>query len=219
MGACRQAPSPAKCYIGAMSIRQARIAALAALGIAVLALAAGYALWHRNGGAASGSQSAGLATIGGPFSLTDQNGRTVTDQDFRGKFMLVYFGYTFCPDACPTALLQMGQALDRLGADGDQVQPVFVTIDPERDTVEQLKTYAGNFHPRLEALTGTPQQIAQAAKAYRVYYARAADSGSTDYLMDHTSIIYLIGRDGRYLTHFTHQSTTDQIVAGIRKYL
>jgi protein SCO1/2 len=202
-----------------MSLRNVRIAALAALGLAIVAIAIAYVFWHRTGGGAADSRSTGLATIGGAFALTDQNGRAVTDQDYRGQLVLVYFGYTFCPDACPTALLQMGQAIDRMGADGNQVQPVFITIDPARDTAEQLKIYAANFHPRLAALTGTPQQIAQAAKAYRVYYARAADAGAADYLMDHTSIIYLIGRDGRYLTHFTHQSTPDQIAAGIRKYL
>jgi protein SCO1/2 len=201
-----------------MSLKAARLAAFAALGIAIVAIAAAYLYWHREG-TTSGGPTSGIAAIGGAFTLTDQNGRTVTDQDFRGKLMLVYFGYTFCPDACPTALLQMGQALDTLGADGDAVQPVFITVDPERDTVEQLKTYAANFHPRLAALTGSPAQTAQAAKAYRVYYARAADSGTTDYLMDHTSIIYLMGRDGRYLTHFTHASTPEQIAAAIRKHL
>ena len=201
-----------------MNLKSARIAAFAALGLAVLASAAAYLYWHRDG-ASPGGAGTGIAAIGGAFTLTDQNGRTVTDQDFRGKLMLVYFGYTFCPDACPTALLQMGQALDRLGPDAEQVQPVFITIDPARDTVEQLKIYASNFHPRLVALTGAASQIAQAAKAYRVYYARAADAGTTDYLMDHTSIIYLMGRDGRYLTHFTHQSTPDQIATTIRKHL
>ena len=200
-----------------MTLKSARIAAFAALGLAVLVSAAAYLYWHRGG--SSAAPTVGLTTIGGPFTLTDQNGRAVTDQDFRGKLMLVYFGYTFCPDACPTALLQMGQALDRLGSEGDAVQPVFITIDPARDTQEQLHIYASNFHPRLVALTGSPQQIAQAAKAYRVYYAKAADSGTTDYLMDHTSIIYLMSRDGRYLTHFTHQSTPDQMVATIRKHL
>lgn len=201
-----------------MNLRSARIAAFAALGLVVLISAAAYFYWHRDG-ASPGATRAGLTAIGGPFALTDQNGRTVTDRDYRGKFMLVYFGYTFCPDACPTALLQIGQALDRLGPSGDAVQPIFITIDPARDTQEQLKSYAANFHPRLVALTGTPAQIAQVAKAYRVYYAKAADSGTTDYLMDHTSIIYLMDREGGYLTHFTHLSTPDQIATAIRKYL
>lgn len=201
-----------------MTLKTTRIAAFAALGLAVLISAAAYFYWHSEGGS-SAARNAGLTAIGGPFTLTDQNGRAVSDRDFRGKLMLVYFGYTFCPDACPTALLQMGQALDRLGSEGEAVQPVFITIDPARDTQEQLKTYASNFHPRLVALTGSPAQIAQVAKAYRVYYAKAADSGTTDYLMDHTSIIYLMSRDGRYLTHFTHQSTPDQMVATIRKHL
>lgn len=201
-----------------MSLKAVRIAAFAALGLVILLSAGAYYYWHREG-AGAGSPGAGIASIGGAFTLIDQNGRTVTDQDFRGKLMLVYFGYTYCPDACPTALLQIGQALDKLSADGNDVQPVFITVDPDRDTVEQLKLYAANFHPRLVALTGPAPQIAQAAKAYRVYYARAADAGTTDYLVDHTSIIYLMARDGRYLTHFTHASTADQIATAIRKHL
>ena len=201
-----------------MTLKTARIAAFAALGLAVLISAAAYLYWHREGGS-SAAPSAGLTAIGGPFTLTDQNGRAVSGQDFRGKLMLVYFGYTFCPDACPTALLQMGQALDRLGPGGEAVQPVFITIDPARDTQEQLKTYASNFHPRLVALTGTKEETAQAAKSYRVYYAKQKAETTTEYLVDHSSIIFLMGRDGRYLTHFSHGSPPSAIAAELRKRL
>jgi protein SCO1/2 len=159
-------------------------------------------------------------SIGGEFSLVDQNGVTRHPADFRGKLMLVYFGYTFCPDACPTALQDMSHAIDLLGPKGEAVQPIFVTIDPARDTVEQMKLYASNFHPRLMALTGTPEQIAEAAKAYRVYYEKGKSTGgSNDYLMDHTIFIYLMGRDGRYLSHFPPGTTAEQMAAAIEKRL
>jgi protein SCO1 len=158
-------------------------------------------------------------SIGGEFTLVDQNGVTRHPADFRGKLMLVYFGYTFCPDACPTALQDMSHAIDLLGSKGDAVQPIFITIDPARDTVEQMKLYASNFHPRLIALTGTPEQIAEAAKAYRVYYEKAKSTGDNDYLMDHTVFIYLMGRDGKYLSHFPPGITAEQMAAAIEKRL
>jgi len=175
--------------------------------------------WFRPQGGGEGG-GVGPAAIGGPFRLTDQNGQTRIDADFRGKLMLIYFGYAFCPDACPTALQAMTVALNRLGPAADQVVPIFITVDPERDTPEQLKRYAENFHSRLVALTGTADEVAAAAKAYRVYYAKQKTPDVTGgYLMDHTSIIYLMGRDGRYLSHFTHTSAPDAIAAEIKKYL
>ena len=118
----------------------------------------------------------GTALVGGPFSLTDQDGRKVTDKDFLGKYMLVFFGYTYCPDICPTELQVMSAALDNLGAKADDIQPIFITFDPQRDTPEVLKQYVTNFHPRLIALTGTPEEIAVAAKAYRVFYSKLENS-------------------------------------------
>ncbi|HXP13536.1 MAG TPA: SCO family protein [Stellaceae bacterium] len=187
--------------------------------LAVLAvLLAGFA--YENGWFGGGEiNPAAALPIGGPFSLTDQNGAARQDSDFRGKLMLVYFGYSFCPDACPTALQDMSQALDLLGAKGDAVQPIFITIDPARDTVEQMKLYADNFHPRLLALTGTPEQIAAAARAYRVYYEKSKSTTGNDYLMDHSSYIYLMGRDGRYVSHFPPGTTAQQIAAAIEKRL
>jgi protein SCO1/2 len=177
--------------------------------------------WLRPGAQPGESRGAGVAAVGGPFRLIDQDGKERTERDFRGQFMLVYFGFAFCPDACPTALQAMTVALNQLGKDADQVVPIFITVDPERDTVAQMKTYAQNFHPRLVALTGSPDRIAEAAKNYRVYYAKQKDPNVTadGYLMDHTSIIYLMGRDGRYLAHYTHNSSPGAIAAEIRKYI
>lgn len=177
------------------------------------------ALWlaPEAGGGREGSVTGG-ALVGGPFTLTDQNGRRVGDADFRGKLMLVYFGYTFCPDICPTTLLDMTQAMDALGKDAEQVQPIFITVDPARDTQSALKEYLVNFHPRMLGLTGTAEEVQAAAKSYRVYYANASGK-ERDYLMDHTSIVYLMDRQGRYLTHFSSNVRGEQMAAAIRKFL
>jgi len=163
-------------------------------------------------------ESVGVS-IGGPFTLTDQNGAVRHDSEFRGRLMLVYFGYTYCPDACPAALNLMTAAMDHLGKAADAVQPIFITVDPERDTVAQMKTYASNFTPRLLALTGTPDEIAAAARAYRVYFQKVAGEGKDDYSMDHSAFVYLMGRDGRYLTHFGPEVTAEQMAAAIQKFL
>jgi cytochrome oxidase Cu insertion factor (SCO1/SenC/PrrC family) len=169
-------------------------------------------------GAGDGDSGLGVA-IGGPFTLVDQNDVVRHDSDFRGELMLIYFGYTFCPDACPTALQNMSAALDELGDGAKAVRPIFVTVDPERDTVPQMKLYAANFHPRLVALTGSAEQTAAAARAYRIYYDKALHGAELDYLVDHSSFIYLMGRDGRYLAHFGPDVTADAMAAAIKKYL
>lgn len=159
--------------------------------------------------------------IGGDFTLVDQNGVTRHAADFRGKLMLVYFGYTYCPDACPTALQDMSQAIDLLGEKGAEVRPIFITVDPDRDTPAQMKLYAENFHPRLVALTGTPEQINVAARAYRVYYQKEKPSSpkADDYLMDHSGFIYLMGRDGRYVSHFSPGVTAEEMAKAIATHL
>jgi len=168
----------------------------------------------------AGLASIGQATVGGPFSLVDQDGKRVTDQDFRGRYMLVFFGFTYCPDVCPSALQVISAALDKLGDKASRVTPVLITVDPERDTPEQLKSYVASFHPRLVGLTGTPQEIEAVARAYRAYYRKVKDERSTaGYTIDHTSIIYLMGPDGRFVSHFTHVSSVDTIVAGLSRYL
>lgn len=172
-------------------------------------------------GTARDGQSSGTPLVGGAFTLIDQDGKTRTQADFAGKIMLVYFGYTFCPDVCPTGLQRLAEGLDVLTeAERAQVAPVFVTIDPARDTVPVLKEYVAQFHPNLIGLTGTAEQVAVAAKAYRVYYRKSDQTkDQADYLMDHSSIIFVMGPDGGYRAHFTHESKPEDIAAGVRKAL
>ncbi|HYZ63022.1 MAG TPA: SCO family protein [Acetobacteraceae bacterium] len=152
--------------------------------------------------------------IGGPFELVDGAGRTVTEQQFRGKWMLVYFGYTHCPDACPTALQDMANAMDLLGEKKRDVALVFITVDPERDTPAVMKDYVSGFEAPITALSGTPEQVARAAKAYRVYYAKHPTKDGYD--MDHSSIIYVMDPRGRFVANFTHESSPEQIAARLR---
>lgn len=159
--------------------------------------------------------SHGTAAIGGPFTLVDQDGRTVTDKDFRGKWMLIYFGYTFCPDVCPTSLAAMAAALPQLGAAGDKVQPVFITVDPDRDTPKLLKDYVAAFHPRLIGLTGSPEQVQAAARAYKVYAKKAPVQGGEGYTMDHSSVVYLMDPEGKFATHFAHGTLPADMAKGI----
>jgi protein SCO1/2 len=162
--------------------------------------------------------------LGGPFTLTDHNRKTVTDATYRGKYLLVYFGYTFCPDMCPTGLQSMSLALDKLGGDAARVQPLFITIDPARDTPAKLKQYVAMFHPSIVGLTGTAEQIAAVAKEYQVYYAReesgdedeSEDTGD-DYIMDHSTLIYLMGPDGKFIQTFPENADPDALVAALQK--
>jgi cytochrome oxidase Cu insertion factor (SCO1/SenC/PrrC family) len=185
---------------------------------AVLLIAAGlggYAWMNRH---MQGTGGTGVALVGGPFTLTDQDGRKVSEKDFLGRYMLVFFGFTYCPDICPTELQVMMAALDSMGPQAAKIQPVFVSIDPERDTPEVLKAYVGNFGPRLIGLTGTPEEIAAVAKAYRVYYAKAGDQSSPDsYLMDHSSIIYLMGPDGSFVKHFPFTTDAAKLSAELKE--
>src|ERR1700745_3873184 len=158
------------------------------------------------------------SAIGGPFHLTDQNGKTVTDADLKGKWSLIYFGYTHCPDACPTALNDISIALSELGPKRDAVRPVFLTVDPERDTPESLKAYVTSFDAPILALTGTAEQVAQAAKGYRVYYAKHPEAGG-DYSMDHSSVIYVMDPEGRFTASFTHESAPEQISERLKKLI
>lgn len=180
----------------------------------LIALLVGYA-FNMTGGK---SVVTGKALIGGPFELVDQDGQTRTEKDFLGQNLLIYFGYTFCPDVCPTELAKIAAAVDFLPADAN-VTPVFITIDPERDGVAEVKAYAEAFHPRTVGLTGTLEQVRTAAKAYRVYFAKSDASDSTEYLMDHSSIIYFMDTSGEYVAHFTLESTPAEIAARVREAL
>jgi protein SCO1/2 len=198
----------------AMPSRQNLVFALVVLLIAAVTGAG--ALWLTRS-LPDGPIVSGEALVGGPFTLTDQNGKRVTDQDFRGKYTLIFFGFTFCPDVCPSELQVMSAALDELGPVGEKIQPIFITIDPARDTPEAMKLYVSNFHPRLIGLTGSDADIAAVAKAYRVYYAKAKDTeNSPDYQMDHSTILYLIGPDGKFVKHFTYNTDVKALADGLR---
>jgi len=191
-----------------------------AIGIAVIAgvvVGVGLRLVMPGG---DGVRTVGIADIGGPFHLIDQNGKPRSDGDFRGKLMLVEFGYTFCPDICPLGLQLFADVMDGLGPDADQVQPIFITVDPKRDTPDQLRDYVAHFSPRILGLTGSDQDIATVAREYRVYYKLGADHDTNpNYTVDHSAILYLMGRDGRFLTHFTHETPVDRVVSTIRSKL
>jgi len=151
--------------------------------------------------------------IGGDFEMVNHRGETVTQETFKGRHMLVYFGYTFCPDVCPTELQAVTVALNDMGKKADAITPVFVTIDPERDDVAAVREYIGFFHPRLVGLTGTPAQVEAITDAFGVFYAKARDTGETsDYLMDHSSLIFLMDEDGRYVTHI-RTGTAPEVIA------
>ena len=160
------------------------------------------------------------ALIGGPFRLVDHTGVIRSNKDYKGKLMLVYFGYTHCPDICPGDLQIMSAALDQLGTRAKNIVPLFITVDPERDTVKQLSGYVSYFHKSLVGLTGSVTDIAAAAKAYRVYYGKVENKENpSNYLMNHSSLIYLMDTEGNYLTHFNHGTPIKKIVERISKYL
>lgn len=158
------------------------------------------------------------APIGGPFTLTDQQGKSVTDADFRGKFMLVYFGYSFCPDVCPTTLNEVMKVYRELSPEQQaRLAPIFITVDPARDTVDQMNQYVTSFSPALIGLTGTADQIAAAERGYHVYARKAGKE--PNYTMDHTSILYLMDQDGKFLRHFNGDAPSEEIAKGLREAL
>jgi protein SCO1 len=156
----------------------------------------------------------------GPFSLVDHNGKPVTDRDFRGKFMLVFFGYTSCPDVCPMDLQIIAQALDELGKAGDRLQPIFISIDPARDTPEIVAEYASHFHPRLIGLSGSRQQTAAAARNYGVISMKFIDENDPEnYSINHSALIYLLGPDGKFVAAFEHGADLETLTAGVIQHL
>lgn len=158
------------------------------------------------------------AAIGGPFQLTDQSGQTVTDKNLLGKPTIIFFGFTHCPDVCPTSLFEMSEVLRAMGPDAGKVNAYFISVDPERDTTAAMKDYLSSFDPHLAGLTGDPDAVAAVAKAYRVYFKKVPlDLGG--YTMDHTAIVYLMDKEGRFVSPFSLKRTIDAAAADLRRYL
>jgi protein SCO1 len=199
-----------------MAARSVRILVISAAFLAGLVLCFGVVLMVS--GRLSAPVAQQVATIGGPFKLTDQNGQGVSDQDLKGHPFLVFFGFTHCPDVCPTTLFEVSEILRSLGSDADRTRALFITVDPERDTPAAMKDYLSSFDPHLAGLTGDAAAIAAVAKAYRVYYKKVPlDQG--DYTMDHTAIVYLMDKDGRFVAPFNLKRTTEAAAADLRRYL
>ncbi|HTW34044.1 MAG TPA: SCO family protein [Rhizomicrobium sp.] len=181
----------------------------------VLAVAASVALWRLSDRYGPGS---GTAAIGGPFVLTDQNGHPRSDRDFHGRFVLLYFGYSFCPDVCPTTLAKIASALGKLGPQADRFVPIFITVDPARDTPSVLKSYLAAFGPQFVGLTGKPSDIAKVAHSYRVYYAKHPLAGG-NYAMDHSSVIYLLDPDGNFVKAYDDDASPAALADDLKKQL
>lgn len=194
------------------TIRVLALAAALLAGVAALAAIA-VVLWPRGGNVAVTPSS-----VGGPFRLVDQNGRTVTEADFKGKPFLVFFGFTHCPDICPTALFEMSEMLRRLGTDAEKMSALFISVDPERDTPVALKDYLQSFHPRISALTGTQAEVDAVTKGYKAYAKRVPLDGG-GYTMDHSAIVYLMDRDGRFVAPFNLKRPADEAAKDLRRYL
>ena len=164
------------------------------------------------------SKVAQPAAIGGPFQLTDQNGKAVTDKSLKGKPTLIFFGYTHCPDVCPTSLFEMSEVLRAMGKDADKVNAVFISVDPEHDTPATMKDYLSSFDPHLEGLSGDPAETAKVITSYRVY-AKKVPTKDGDYTMDHTALIYLMDRDGRFVSPFNLKRTPEEAATELKRYL
>jgi len=165
-----------------------------------------------------GGSGPGASAIGGPFKLIDQNGKPFTDQDLKGKPFLIFFGYTHCPDVCPTTLFEVSELMNALGKDADRTKAVFITVDPERDTAAAMKDYLSSFDPHLIGATGDRKSIDAAEKAYRVY-AKKIPTKDGDYSMDHTALVYLMDKDGRFVAPFSLKRSPEAAAADLRKYM
>ena len=158
------------------------------------------------------------ATIGGPFQLTDQSGQTVSEKSMRGHPSLIFFGFTHCPDVCPTTLFEISEVLKAMGKDADRVNAYYISVDPERDTAAAMKEYLSSFDPRLKGLTGTPEAIAKVLSEYRVY-AKKVPLKDGDYTMDHTALIYLMDRDGKFVSPFNINRKPEEAASDLQHYL
>lgn len=186
------------------------------VGLAGLALVAIIAFFQMSGSVSQSPSvtSSGKALIGGHFSLIDHTGKRVSEKDFLGQYLLVYFGYTYCPEVCPTTLQSISNAMDLLGEQADDVTPLFITVDPERDNREQLAEYVSNFHKRTVGLTGTKDELREVSKAYRVYIKKVISEDAVDF--DHSSLTFLMDRDGTYITHFAYGVQGDVMAKKIK---
>lgn len=164
-----------------------------------------------------GSGGPGPSAIGGPFQLIDQNGKPITDQDLKGRPFLVFFGYTHCPDICPTTLFDVSEVLHALGKDADRTAALFITVDPERDTAAVMKDYLSSFDPHLQGATGDLKAVEAAERAYRVY-AKKVPAEHGDYSMDHTALVYLMDKQGRFVAPFSLKRRPEEAAADLRKY-
>jgi protein SCO1/2 len=199
---------------------RARLIAFVIAGFLIGAIAGAGALLVANPQGGQPVQSSGAALIGGPFSLVGADGKPVTDRDFRGRYTLIFFGFTHCPDICPAELQVIAQALEQLGDKAKTVVPIFITLDPERDTPEAMANYVKSFGPNFVGLTGSPEAIAAAAKAYRVAYSKVENKDSAgDYSVDHSALVYLMDPEGRYATHFSYGLSADQMAEKLGKSL
>jgi protein SCO1/2 len=190
-----------------------RVAAQSPIGVSVL-LALGLFV------SAPSAATSSVVTIGGPFTLSTADGVTVTDQTYRGKWLLVYFGYTFCPNSCPTTLFEVAAALKELGAAATKIQPLFITVDAQRDTPKVLRQFTQSFDPRIVGLTGTPQQIAAAAHEYGAYYARhTTGPGDDNYVVDHSTYLYVMDPDGKFVRAFENDTSADHLAETLRVLL
>jgi len=199
-----------------------RLLTIVVAGFLIGALAGAAALVLSRGAPERGVTTSGKALVGGPFTLVDQHGKTVTDQDFRGRYMLIFFGFTHCPDICPAELQVISAALDELGPKAENVVPIFVALDPERDTPEVMGEYVKNFGSRFVGLTGSQEAIAEAAKGYRVVFSKfeyKGQDGTQGYSIDHSTFAYLMSPDGEYVTHFNYGIPADKMTETLRRYL
>ena len=158
------------------------------------------------------------AAIGGPFQLTDQSGQTVTDKEMHGRPTLIFFGFTHCPDVCPTSLFEISEVLRAMGPDADRVNAYFISVDPERDTADAMKDYLSSFDPHLKGLTGPPEDLAKVISEYRVY-AKKVPLKDGDYTMDHTALVYLMDREGKFVAPFNLKRTPDEAASDLKRYL
>jgi protein SCO1/2 len=191
--------------------------------LVLVAFVAAGLLWYlgdlRSHNAVESVSTGEVVTLGGPFALTDQNNMLRTEKDFAGKYTLVFFGYTYCPDVCPATLAVMAAALDKLGPRADRIVPLFITVDPKRDTPEKMKSYLASFGTRFVGLTGTADDIAKVAKEYRVYYREHPAENGGEYTVDHSGVVYLMDPNGKFIANYSLDTSPDMLAADLAKRL